>query len=60
LFKERRQATEFRRKIDNITLVGDTWGKGVLNFKGKTYPLKVDGLSAVSAGAEKICGTGAI
>jgi hypothetical protein len=37
-----------------------TWGKGVLTFKGKTYPFKVDGLSAVGAGAEKITGTGEV
>lgn len=40
--------------------VAFTWGKGVLTFKGKTYPFKVDGLSAVGAGVEKISGTGNI
>lgn len=40
--------------------VAFTWGKGVLTFKGKTYPFKVDGLSAVGAGAEKISGTGEV
>lgn len=40
--------------------VAFTWGKGVLTFNGKTYPFKVDGLSAVGAGAEKISGTGEI
>lgn len=37
-----------------------TWGKGVLTFKGKTYPFKVNGLSAIGAGVEKISGTGKI
>lgn len=40
--------------------VGYTWGKGVLTFKGKTYPFKVDGLSAVGIGVTKITGTGTI
>jgi hypothetical protein len=40
--------------------VGFTWGKGVLVFKGKRYPFKVDGLSAIGAGVTKISGTGTI
>lgn len=32
----------------------------MLTFKGKSYPFKVYGLSAVGAGAEKIGGTGDI
>jgi hypothetical protein len=40
--------------------VAFTWGKGVLTFNGTTYPFKVDGLSAVGAGVEKITGTGEI
>jgi hypothetical protein len=40
--------------------VGFTWGKGVLTFKDKTYPFKVDGLSAIGVGVTKISGTGTI
>ncbi len=40
--------------------VAFTWGKGVLTFKGKTYPFKVDGLSAIGAGAAKISGSGEV
>lgn len=40
--------------------VGFTWGKGVLTFKGKAYPFKVDGLSAIGLGITKISGTGTI
>jgi hypothetical protein len=40
--------------------IGFTWGKGVLTFKGKTYPFKVDGLSAVGVGITKLTGTGKI
>jgi len=40
--------------------VAFTWGNGVLTFKGKTYPFKVEGLSAIGAGAEKISGTGKV
>ena len=40
--------------------VGFTWGKGVLRFQGKTYPFKVDGLSAVGAGVTKLSGSGMV
>jgi hypothetical protein len=40
--------------------VGFTWGKGVLTFKGKTYPFRVDGLSAIGVGVSKISGTGTV
>jgi len=34
--------------------VGYTWGKGTLNFQGKSYPVTVKGLSVNSFGAENI------
>jgi hypothetical protein len=37
-----------------------TWGNGVLTFRGKRYPFKVDGLSAVGLGMNSINGTGEI
>ena len=40
--------------------VGFTWGKGVLTFKGKNYPFKVDGISAIGVGITKMTGTGKI
>lgn len=40
--------------------VGFTWGKGILTFKGKNYPFKVDGISAVGIGMTKMTGTGKI
>ena len=40
--------------------VSFTWGKGVLTFKGKTYPFKVNGISAIGAGYTKITGTGKV
>jgi hypothetical protein len=40
--------------------LGFTWGKGVLTFEGKTYPFKVDGLSAIGAGVTKMSGVGTI
>ena len=40
--------------------VGFTWGKGVLTFEGKTYPFKVDGLSALGAGVTKLSGSGMV
>ena len=33
--------------------VGVSWGDGKLNFKGKTYPFSVDGLSLVDWGISK-------
>jgi hypothetical protein len=37
--------------------VGYTWGEGVLTYKGRTYPFKVKGLSALGIGASTIDGT---
>ncbi len=36
--------------------VGYTWGKGVLTYKGHTYPFTAKGVSVLGAGAEKITG----
>jgi hypothetical protein len=33
--------------------VGWTWGKGTLTYKGKTYPVKIDGLSVGEVGVTK-------
>ena len=38
--------------------IGWTWGKGVLTYKGKTYPFKVEGLSVVEVGVTKAEATG--
>jgi hypothetical protein len=38
--------------------VGYTWGTGTLKFKGKTYPFKVTGLSAVGVGYASISAKG--
>jgi hypothetical protein len=40
--------------------VGYTWGNGVLSFKGKDNPFKVDGLTGVGVGVEKMHGTGTV
>jgi hypothetical protein len=40
--------------------VGYTWGKGILIFEGKHYPLKVDGLSAVHVGAARYSASGVV
>ena len=40
--------------------VGFTWGKGILTFKGKNYPFKVDGISAIGVGITRMTGTGRI
>jgi hypothetical protein len=33
--------------------IGFTWGKGQLTYKGKTYPIKVDGLSVGEVGVTR-------
>ncbi|MBP2276824.1 hypothetical protein D9M73_153920 [compost metagenome] len=33
-----------------------TWGRGVLKFKGHSYPFKIDGLGAVGVGVDKVHG----
>ncbi len=38
--------------------VGVSWGDGKLNFKGKTYPFSVDGLSLVDWGISKASANG--
>jgi hypothetical protein len=38
--------------------VGVSWGSGTLTYKGKTYPIEVDGLSVGDVGMSKIEATG--
>src|SRR5262245_2029391 len=38
--------------------IGWSWGKGVLTYKGKTYPFKVEGLSVGELGITKAQATG--
>jgi hypothetical protein len=38
--------------------IGWSWGKGVLTYKGKTYPFKVEGLSVLEVGITKAQATG--
>ena len=38
--------------------IGWSWGKGVLTYKGKTYPFKVEGLSVGELGITKAEATG--
>jgi hypothetical protein len=33
--------------------IGWSWGKGVLTYKGKTYPVKIEGLSVGEVGVTK-------
>lgn len=40
--------------------VGWSWGKGTLNFKGKSYSFKVDGLSVGDVGLTKANATGKV
>ena len=40
--------------------VGWTWGDGTLTYKGKNYPVEVDGLTVGSVGAASIEATGQI
>ncbi len=38
--------------------IGWTWGKGVLTYKGKDYPFKVEGLSVGDVGVKRADATG--
>jgi hypothetical protein len=38
--------------------IGWSWGKGVLTYKGKTYPFKVEGLTVGEVGVTKAEATG--
>ena len=40
--------------------IGWSWGKGVLSFKGKEYPFKVEGLSVGDVGITKAEATGKV
>lgn len=40
--------------------IGWSWGEGVLTFKGKHYPFKVDGLSVVDVGITKATAVGKV
>ena len=38
--------------------IGFTWGKGTLDYKGKKYPVKVEGLSVGEVGVNRATATG--
>jgi hypothetical protein len=40
--------------------VGVSWGSGVLNYQGKNYPFKMDGLSVGDVGFAKISANGKV
>jgi hypothetical protein len=40
--------------------IGFTWGKGQLSFKGKTYPVKVEGLSVGEVGITRANARGSV
>ena len=41
-------------------LAGGSWGKGTLEYRGKTYPLKVAAITAGGVGYRSIKGTGEV
>ncbi|GLI33758.1 EipA family protein [Desulforhabdus amnigena] len=40
--------------------IGFSWGGGTLSYKGKSYPLKVDGMSVGKVGITKATATGTV
>jgi hypothetical protein len=38
--------------------IGFTWGKGTLNYQGKSYPVKVEGLSVGELGVQRATASG--
>lgn len=41
-------------------IAGVNWGDGTLSYKGRTYPIKVSGLSVGAVGANKYSGEGEV
>jgi hypothetical protein len=64
--RKKRAASSGERADATLTLetksvafgVGYSWGGGVLNYKGKRYPFKVDGLAVGAVGASRSDVTG--
>lgn len=40
--------------------IGFSWGKGTLTYQGKTYPVKVDGLTVGEVGISRATATGKV
>jgi len=40
--------------------IGFSWGKGTLTYKGKDYPVSVNGLSLVKVGISKVTASGKV
>jgi hypothetical protein len=40
--------------------VGVSWGSGTLTFKGKSYPISVDGLDVGSVGVSRVTASGSV
>ena len=40
--------------------IGYSWGSGTLHYQGKSYPLKVDGLSVGDVGVSKVNASGTV
>lgn len=40
--------------------IGYSWGKGTLTYQGKTYPVKVQGLSVGEVGVQRATATGEV
>lgn len=40
--------------------IGFSWGSGTLHYKGKKYPIKIDGLSVGAVGASKVSLSGKV
>lgn len=40
--------------------VGFSWGSGTLTYKGKRYPVKVDGLTVGAAGVKRVTANGSV
>lgn len=48
-------------KITSVGLgVGASWGRGTLNFRGRNYPLRVEGLDLAKVGVTELEATGRV
>lgn len=59
--EERTPDATIRLSADSIAAgIGISWGKGTLTYKGKDYPISVDGLSVGDVGISKVEASGKV
>ena len=63
LAQEKKKTPDATLKLTEGTVavgIGFSWGKGTLSYKGKDYPVKVEGLSVGEVGVNRASATGSV